>query len=875
MSDLTGKKIYQYNIIEKTGGGGMGVVYKAKDEKLDRIVALKFLPPHLLADEEAEKRFMSEAKSASSLDHPNICTIYDINKTDDGELFIAMAFYEGETLKKKLSKGAIRIEEAIDIALQIASGLERAHSSGIIHRDIKPANIMITKFGEAKIVDFGLAKSKASAGITKFGSTIGTAAYMSPEQTRGENVDQRTDIWALGIILYEMLAGTSPFKGEYEQAIIYSILNDELPKINGVPEELKSIISKATAKNPDERYSNISEMNSDLTILKGDSGSPSSQSRIVVNKSQAGRNKKWIWATAALLILLLVSGWFYFNRTSTEQTEISNSKKMIVVLPFQNLGSSDDEYFADGITGEITSKLSGLSGLGVIARASAMQYKNTKKSLQEIGKELGVQYVLEGTVQWEKLNGKKRIRVNPELISLDNATQIWSKPYEADFSSAFTLQSEIASTVAEAMNLKLVKSEQKSLESNITSNSEAYDLFLKARYFAEDITNEKNSRIALELLQQAIEMDENFAEAYAQLSVVRSNMFWSYFERTKDNLDKAKLSAEKALQLNPDLPDAHAAMGDYFYHGVLDYDSALEQYNEALRLNPNNLNALNGTAYVLRRQGKMEETIEYLKKTYEINPQDYMIVFSMGETYDLLRKYKDAYPFIDKAIYLAPEAVAAYDLKANTIIRETGNTKKAREIIKTAQGKKIGLDSDLFRNTLFLCDILERNYPDAIKEMKGFGETDGQYYYKPEDLYIAQAYGFLKNKTEADQHYKAAIKVIQEKIKQHPEDSRLYSSLGICYAGIGDKQNAIKEGKQGYELLPVTKEAWRGTFRLYDLAQIYTMIGEDDLALDKIEELLNRPTDAISVAVLKLDPTWDSLRNNKRYLELVEKSNTK
>jgi eukaryotic-like serine/threonine-protein kinase len=870
MNDLTGIQILQYRILEKSGGGGMGIVYKAKDEKLERIVALKFLPPHLLTDDEAEKRFMSEAKSASSLDHPNICTIYDINKTDDGQLFIAMAFYEGETLKKIINRGALNTDEAVNIALQIASGLERAHKSGIVHRDVKPANIMITKFGEVKIVDFGLAKSKMSGGVTKFGSTIGTAAYMSPEQTRGENVDQRTDIWALGIILYEMISGTSAFKGEYEQAIIYSILNDELPELKEIPEELKSVIRKSTAKNPYDRYQNISEMCSDLLIIKGDSGSRSSHPRIVVNKSRVGKNKKWIWASAALLILLLVSGWFYFNRTSTEQTDISNSKKMIVVLPFQNLGSSDDEYFADGITGEITSKLSGLSGLGVIARASAMQYKNTRKSLREIGKELGVQYVLEGTVQWEKLNGKKRIRVNPELISLDNATQIWSKPYEADFSSAFTLQSEIASTVAEAMNLKLVKSEQKSLESNITSNSEAYDLYLKARYFAEDITNEKNSRIALELLQQAIEIDENFAEAYAQLSVVRSNMFWSYFERTKDNLDKAKLSAEKALQLNPDLPDAHAAMGDYFYHGILDYNSALEQYNEALRISPNNINALNGTAYVLRRQGKMEETINYLKKTYAINPKDYMIVFSLGETYGLLRKYIDAYPYIDKAIYLAPEAVAAYDLKANNILLENGNTKKAREIIRSAQGKKVGLDSDLFSNTLFLCDILDRNYPGALKDINGIKETDGQFYYKPEDLYIAQAYGFMKNKTEADQHYKAAIKVIQEKIKQHPEDSRLYSSLGICYAGLGDKQNAIKEGKHGYELLPVTKEAWRGTFRLYDLAQIYTMVGEYDLALEKIEELLNMPTDAISVAVLKLDPMWDSLHNNKRYLELIE-----
>ncbi|MCW9064760.1 MAG: serine/threonine protein kinase, partial [Ignavibacteriaceae bacterium] len=264
---MNNRRVLNYKIIEKIGGGGMGVVYKALDEKLDRIIALKFLPEHLLDDSEAEQRFISEAKAASSLDHPNICTIYDIDHTDDNKLFIAMAYYDGETLKKKISRGRLSTDEAVNIASQVADGLNRAHLSGITHRDIKPANIMITQYGEVKIVDFGLAKSKASAGLTNFGSTVGTAAYMSPEQTRGETVDGRTDIWAIGIILYEMVTGVAPFKGEYDQAIIYSILNDELPEIDGIPEELKKILNKATAKNPSERYQNISEMHSDLLLL--------------------------------------------------------------------------------------------------------------------------------------------------------------------------------------------------------------------------------------------------------------------------------------------------------------------------------------------------------------------------------------------------------------------------------------------------------------------------------------------------------------------------------------------------------------------------------------------------------------------------------
>ena len=544
---------------------------------------------------------------------------------------------------------------------------------------------------------------------------------------------------------------------------------------------------------------------------------------------------------------------------------------MIVVLPFQNLGSSDDEYFADGITGEITSKLSGLSGLGVIARSSAMQYKNTQKTLKQIGEELGVQYVLEGTVQWEKLpDGKKRIRVNPELINIETATQMWSKPYEAEFSSVFTLQSEIASTVAEALNLKLIQSEEDNLKNAITSNSEAYDLYLKGVYYSQDISNETNQRIAERMLEKAIELDNQFAQAFAQISTVQSNIYWSYFDRSEEILRKSESNAQKALLINGDLPEGHVAMGDYYYHGVLDYESALKEYHKALELNPNHIDALNGIAFVLRRQGKMNEAIEYLKRTFELNPRDFQTLFSLGETYFLLRKYKTGIQFIDKANLLAPEAIIPYDTKAMSFLLENGDTKKAREAIRNAQKSKIGLDSHLFTATLYLCDILDGNFNAALKQVKDSKEFDDQFYYKPGALYLAETYSFMGNSNLAEENYKEAIKVLKEKIKGHPDDSRLYTSLGICYAGLGQKEDAIKEGKHGYELMPISKEAWRGTFRLLDLAQIYTMVGEQELALDKIEDILNRPTNAISVTLLKLDPIWKSLRGNPRYQNLIK-----
>ncbi len=375
------------------------------------------------------------------------------------------------------------------------------------------------------------------------------------------------------------------------------------------------------------------------------------------------------------------------------------------------------------------------------------------------------------------------------------------------------------------------------------------------------------------MLEEAIQLDSNFAEAYARLSTVQSNMHWSYFDRSEENLRKSKTNAQKSLLINPDLPEGHTAMGDYYYHGILDYESALNEYNEALRLKPRHIEAYNGIAFVLRRQGKMKESIEYFKKTFEFDPKNYQTVFSIGETYGLLREYQKAVPFLDKANLLAPESIAPYEIKARHYLLSSGDTKSARTIVLNSIERKIGLDSYFFKNILYLCDLMDGNFSDALKRFKDIKEVDDQYFYKPQDLYLAKVYGLMKEKLPAEEHYRSAIKLLKEKIVKNPDDSRLHSALGIAYAGLGDKENAVREGKKGYELLPVTREAWRGAFRLLDLAQIYTMVGEQELALDAIEDLLKRPTDAISPWLLKLDPTWEPLRGNPRFQKLVKNLN--
>jgi len=605
---MVGKTILHYKIIEKIGEGGMGVVYKAEDTKLERTVAIKFLPRQIAVNSEERERFKIEAKAAASLNHPNIATIYAIEEVD-GDTFIVMEYIKGKELRELTTDDReLSIEDATNYATQIAEGLKAAHEEDVTHRDIKSANIMVTDKGQVKIMDFGLAKVRGGALVTKVGTTLGTAAYMSPEQARGEEADHRSDIWSFGVVLYEMLTGKLPFGGDYEQAVTYAIMNEEPEAVSilraDVPEFLEQVLARALAKSPEQRYQ---EMSAFLQDLKNEAEiKPGARKRgsTGFNKENVGnRRSRVIMLSGLATVLIIIVAVVFWNRFSGDKSASKPGIKRIAVLPLENIGPAEQEYFADGLTGEIISRLSGLSGLSVIARSSAMQYKNTTKSLQQIGEELNVDYVLEGTLRWEENEqGSKRIRVNPELIKIADATLVWSQPYEADFSSAFKLQADIAATVAEALNITLVKAEQQSLLSELTNNSEAYDIYLRAIEYQPTI-DEKRWRIAEEWFLKAIDLDNNFAAAYAKLSTVQSDMYWFYFERSEENLAKSKTNAQKALTLAPNLSEAHVAMGDYYYHGKLEYELALQEYNEAIRLQPNNANALLGVGSVLRRQG--------------------------------------------------------------------------------------------------------------------------------------------------------------------------------------------------------------------------------------------------------------------------------
>ncbi|MGB2959012.1 MAG: tetratricopeptide repeat protein, partial [Bacteroidota bacterium] len=524
-------------------------------------------------------------------------------------------------------------------------------------------------------MDFGLAKLRGSMRLTKSSSTIGTLGYMAPEQIRAEGGDARSDIFSFGVVLYEILTGRMPFRGEHDAAMMYSILNeDPEPLQNHLPDaspELIHTLNRALEKDPGDRYQSAGDMVIDLRRLGRDTGRVSRVGVSSVSQELPGRGKEKIGRQSgpgmsrtqkvligvALLVIAAVAVWAIFLGPSTGGPPAGTSeRKMLVVLPFQNLGDSEMDYFADGITEEITSRLAGLSGLGVIGRSSAIQYKNTSKTLSEIGEELGVTYVLEGTVRWEKLpEGETRVRVNPQLIKVEDATQVWAQPYEAVLAGVFELQSEIASKVARALDVTLLASERKELEDVRKQNPEAYDLYLRGNTYADRGYAEEDFKIAQELYTRAIELDPEFSQAYARVATLHSDVYWFHYDRTAERLELARHAAQKAIELEPTHPDGYEAMGWYYYHGLLEYEPALRQFDEALRRRPQSAHVVYGIAAVKRRKGEFTDALVNFEKACDMDPRDPTLLFNTGETHALMRNYEAAIRYFDRAIILSPD----------------------------------------------------------------------------------------------------------------------------------------------------------------------------------------------------------------------------
>jgi TolB-like protein len=659
---MIGQTVSHYKILDHLGSGGMGVVYKAHDLKLDRLVAVKFLPPDLTRDSEAKQRFVHEAKAASALDHQNICNIHDIGETDDGQLFIVMAYYEGETLKTKVEQGPLKTEEAIDIAIQVARGLTKAHEHGIVHRDVKPANIMLTADGVVKIVDFGLAKLSGRTMLTKTGSTLGTAAYMSPEQARGDAVDHRTDIWSLGVVLYEMITGRRPFNSEFEQGLIYLILNVVPEPLQGVHQNLKpgvqKILDRALAKQAAERYQTMVEFEEALQTIAG--GAMPHKTERTLPKRKQRRRLTYFLSGGVIVMLALMAGYDIggLREMIFGGTERAGPSIRLAVLPFVNLtGDPEQEYMSDGFTQEMITQLGRLhpKDLSVIARTSVMRYKKGDTPIDQIGLELDVDYLLEGSVR----RHANRVRIAAELIKVQGQSQLWADSYERELSVILAVQGDVAQSVTKALALKLLPAAEALLASAPVINAEAYDAVLRGLYHWRKL-KASEFETAQRYFELALAKDSSYGPAYSGLSLVWAGRQQMGLMPARDVAPKWKAAALQAVALDNNSGDAHFALAGYLTWYEWDWARAESEWKRAIELNPSDATVQAYYSHFLAITGRLDEAAIHIELGLKLDPFNELLHGLHAAVLNYLDRYEESAAAARTALSMQPDAPVAF-----------------------------------------------------------------------------------------------------------------------------------------------------------------------------------------------------------------------
>ena len=671
-SSAAGETINQYKIISPLGAGGMGEVYLAEDTRLERKVALKFLPVLLTQDKGHLRRFEQEARAVAALSHPNVCMIHEVVETGAGRHCIVMEYVDGLTLRERIAKERMNVGEALDAAIQVASALSSAHAAGIVHRDIKPENIMLRRDGYVKVLDFGLAKltqREASLGnpdaTTKMlantspGIVMGTVAYMSPEQARGLPVDARTDVWSLGVVLYEALAGRRPFEGATPTDVIISIAERQPAPLAryepAAPTELERIVTKALAKDRDQRYQTVDDLLVDLKNLRreleiesevarykpqnGSAVTSSNQPASTLRPSPVTRGR--ILMLAGLIGIVVIVG-LVFARSFrlSSPPPLKTEVKSLAVLPMANAsGDQAQDYFADGMTDTFIDGLAKVGALSVISRSSVMQYKGSQRPLGDIAQELGVDALVVGSVQ----PVGERVRVNLKLMREPGGQELWSGIYDRDLRDILTLQNEVVRGVTEAIQINLSSQDQTRLARAQPVNPVAYDYFLRGRFNLNRQTKADNET-AIAMFERAVAADPNFAAAHAELAQA---CVWRFFLFTPDEKqweERAFVAVEKALSLDPDLGEAHLARGRLLWtpSNKFPHDKAIQEYRRALALNPSLDEARNQLALVYGHVGLLDEALHELERAVAINPSNTIVRFRIGEMLLFQSKHEQA-----------------------------------------------------------------------------------------------------------------------------------------------------------------------------------------------------------------------------------------
>jgi len=876
---MIGTTLGHYRIIEKIGEGGMGIVYRAHDERLDRDVAIKVLPEEVAGDPDRLHRFEREAKAVAQLDHPNILAIHDFG-SEDGVAYAVMELLEGESLRELIAKEGLTTGKAVEYACAIGDGLAAAHDKGIIHRDLKPENVFLTKDGRIKILDFGLAKltlpetdlateTPTATLDTTPGGLLGTIPYMAPEQVQGQPADHRSDIFALGVVLYEMLARQRPFGGSTSVETAAAILKEDpepISAVSGVPPTLAGVVSKCLEKRPEDRFSSAHDLS--LTLGAIDTAVPAQP---VGESSIIARRWPHILAVviaAVIGLLVILPPEALFERRADQPTKDPLSR--IVVLPFENLGAAEDAYFAEGMTEEITARLASVSGIQVISRTSARLYEQTDKSIPEIGRELRVGYVLEGTVRWARTEGgASQIRITPQLIRADDDTHLWAETYDRVLEDVFDIQSEIAQKVTQELGITLGGGEKGPVDRRPTDNLDAYQAYLRGLYWENrpHFTYENWER-RMRAFQRAVELDPDFALAHAKLAHGHALARYFRHDLTPERLEAAETAAQVALELAPGDPRVHLDLGYYRLWGHRDIEGALAEFERAggeLAGGADVLGAMGDLYYV---QGRWENALDAYQRGFEISPRDANLISNAAWALNTLRRYPEAISASDQAINLAPDAFWPYFYKALSLWGWKGDARETRAVFEALAATAGGWE----RWGWYWQEMYEGRYHEALGRLES--TTEGwiriKLFARPNALLAAYGFEKLGDDEAAAAAFEIARELLEVDVATSPEDPRLHSSLGIVYAKQRRHEEAVQEGKLACDLLPRSKDGYYYLPYVIDLAHIYTILGDNEKAIERLEYLLANPS-YLSPPFLRMDPRWDPLEADPRFEALLEK----
>jgi len=898
---IVGESIAHYRIESLIGVGGMGQVYLARDERLGRKVALKFLPERLTANNAQLSRFKSEARAASALNHPNILTVYEIG-TEGNRHFIATEFIEGVTLRATLAHGRMSVYDALEVAVQVASALAAAHETGVVHRDVKPENIMIRPDGYVKVLDFGLAKLTEQKAVsnnqdliithtqhTYAGLLVGTPRYMSPEQARGQQADARSDIWSLGAVIYEMVGGVPAFSGATPSDCIASILKTEALPLSRVapaaPTELQSILHKALRKNRDERYQKIAEMLADLRSLKG---------KLERAASAPKFEPAWLWTAAVSAIVLIAIGAFFFTRyrslspgvrapssSSSVSTGLSVSanipEKSIAVLPFENRSrDADNAYFADAIQDEILTRLSKIADLKVISRTSTQHYKTAPANVPDIAKQLGVAHVLEGSVQ----KSGDAVRVNVQLIKAANDAHVWADTFDRKLTDILSVESEIAKAIADQLGAKLTGQEEQVIAAKPTDNSEAYDAYLRGlAYSLKTANSNANVLNAQKYLREAVQLDPKFALSWALLSFVEARGYGTVtLQPTVALREEARKAAETALTLQPNLGEAVLAMGFYQYACLKDYDTAVRYFEQARQFLPNSSRIPESLAYVTRRQGQWDRSEMYFNEAERLDPRSVSLLTQHALSYKDRRRFPEALRKLEEILNITPDDVDTIVEKA-VIAQAEGDLPRASALLASVQ---LAPDDTNALETQAYQAILERRPAPIISQLKVLlanPDVALGFYKGGLRFWLGWAQDVTGDHVAAKESWQQARRELEPFLTEQPENHILLGDLALTAMSLGDKAAALAFAERAVAALPVEKDAVRGPATIEFLARVAAKVGEPDRAIAALERLLSVPYSGalgpgapLTPALLRLDPMFDPLRSDPRFAKIVEEA---